>query len=79
MVVTRYRIHLEERQLAPGTVNVRVAAVRRLAYEAADTGLLSPERAADIRRVNWSKKLGIRLGWPHPNGAGTRLGEAGRR
>lgn len=31
-VVTRYRIHLETRQLAPGTINVRLAAVRRLAY-----------------------------------------------
>ncbi len=61
-VVTRYRIHLEERQLAPGTVNVRLAAVRRLAYEAADTGLLSPELAAGIRRVKGSKKLGVRLG-----------------
>jgi site-specific recombinase XerD len=61
-VVTRYRIHLEDRQLAPGTVNVRLAAVRRLAYEAADTGLLSPELAAGIRRVKGSKKLGIRLG-----------------
>ena len=29
-VVTRYRIHLEDRQLAPGTINVRLAAVRRL-------------------------------------------------
>src|ERR1700739_4390680 len=57
-VVTRYRIHLEDRQLAPGTVNVRLAAVRRLAYEAADTGLLSPELAAGIRRVKGSKKLG---------------------
>jgi len=35
-VVTRYRIHLEEKLLAPGKVNVRLAAVRRLAYEAAD-------------------------------------------
>lgn len=35
-VVTRYRIHLESRQLAPGTINGRLAAVRRLAYEAAD-------------------------------------------
>jgi site-specific recombinase XerD len=41
---------------------VRLAAVRRLAYEAADTGLLSPELAAGIRRVKGSKKLGIRLG-----------------
>ena len=61
-VVTRYRIYLEDQLLAPGTINVRLAAVRRLAYEAADTGLLSPELAAGIRRVKGSKKLGIRLG-----------------
>ena len=61
-VVTRYRIHLETRQLAPGTINVRLAAVRRLAYEAADSGLLSPELAAGIRRVKGAKKLGVRFG-----------------
>src|SRR5215468_11197370 len=61
-IVTRYRIHLEDRLLAPGTINVRLAAVRRLAYEAADTGLLSPELAAGIRRVKGAKKLGTRLG-----------------
>src|ERR1700723_971445 len=33
-VVTRYRIHLEDQLLAPGTINVRLAAVRRLAYDA---------------------------------------------
>src|SRR5246127_5851947 len=47
-VVTRYRIHLEDQLLAPRTINVRLAAVRRLAYEAADTGLLSPELAAHL-------------------------------
>jgi len=61
-LVTRYRIHLESRQLAPGTINVRLAAVRRLAYEAADSGLLSPELAAGIRRVKGAQKLGVRLG-----------------
>jgi site-specific recombinase XerD len=61
-VVIRYRIHLEDRQLAPGTINVRLAAVRRLAYEAADSGLLSPDLAAGIRGVRGSKKLGFRLG-----------------
>jgi site-specific recombinase XerD len=61
-VVTRYRIHLEDKLLAPGTINVRLAAVRRLAYEAADTGLLSPDLAAGIRRVKGAKKLGMRLG-----------------
>jgi len=32
-VVLRYRIHMESRNLAPGTINVRLAAVRRLAEE----------------------------------------------
>jgi hypothetical protein len=36
--------------------------VRRLAYEAADSGLLSPELAAGIRRVKGVKALGTRLG-----------------
>jgi site-specific recombinase XerD len=61
-VVLRYRIHLEERGLAPGTINVRMAAVRRLAFEAADSGLLSPELAAGIHRVKGVRKLGLRLG-----------------
>jgi hypothetical protein len=29
-VITRYRIHLEDKLLPPGTINVRLAAVRRL-------------------------------------------------
>src|SRR5437764_11151862 len=62
IVVLRYRSHLESRQLAPGTINLRLGAVRRLAYEAADCGLLSPGLAAGIRRVKGVKKLGMRLG-----------------
>ena len=46
----------------PGTINLRLGAVRRLAYEAADCGLLSTDLAAGIRRVKGAKKLGIRLG-----------------
>ena len=61
-VVLRYRLQLEARRLSPSTINLRLAAVRRLAYEAADSGLLSPELAAGIRRVKGAKKLGIRLG-----------------
>ena len=61
-VVLRYRLHLEDRHLAAGTINVRLAAVRRLAYEAADSGLLSANLAAGIRRVKGVKKLGCRLG-----------------
>jgi 6-phosphogluconolactonase len=58
-VVLRYRIHLEARKLAPGTINLRLGAVRRLAYEASDCGLLSPDQAAGIRRVKGVKNLGL--------------------
>ena len=61
-VVLRFRLQLESRSLAPGTVNLRLGAVRRLAYEAADCGLLSPDLAAGIRRVKGVKKRGVRLG-----------------
>jgi integrase len=61
-VVLRYRLDLEARRLAPATINLRLAAVRRLAYEAADTGLLSPELAAGIQRVKGAKRIGVRLG-----------------
>lgn len=61
-VVTRYRIDLEQRRYAPATINLRLAAVRRLAYEASDCGLLSPDLAAGIRRVKGAKRLGVRVG-----------------
>ena len=61
-VVTRYRIALEQRRYAPSTINLRLAAVRRLAYEASDCGLLSSDLAAGIRRVKGAKRLGVRVG-----------------
>ena len=69
----RYRIHLEQRGYAPATINLRLAAVRRVAYEAADAGLLSPELAAGIRRVKGVRRIGVRLGnWLTPE-QGRRL------
>jgi hypothetical protein len=62
IVVLRYRFSLEQKNLAPSTINVRLAAVRRLAYEASDSGLLSPELAAGIRRVKGAKRQGVRIG-----------------
>lgn len=61
-MVLRFRLYLESIGLAVGTINQRLAAVRRLAYEAADSGLLSPELAAGIRRVKGVKQLGSRIG-----------------
>jgi predicted metalloprotease with PDZ domain len=60
--ITQDHDPVETRQLAPGTVNLRLGAVRRLAYEAADCGLLSSDLAASVRRVKGVKKLGMRLG-----------------
>ena len=61
-VVTRHRISLEQRHYASTTINLRLAAVRRLAYEAADCGLLSADLAAGIRRVKDAKRLGAPVG-----------------
>src|SRR3954447_17194304 len=61
-VVLRYRMQLETQQPAPAPINVRLAAVRRLVYEAADTGLLSSELVAGIRRVKGIPHLGRRVG-----------------
>jgi hypothetical protein len=65
-VVTRYRIALEQRPYAPSTINLRLAAICRLAYEASDCGLLSPDLAAGIRRVKGSG------GWECVSGIGSR-------
>jgi hypothetical protein len=57
-VVTRYRIALEQHPYAPSTINLRLAAIRRLAYEAFDCGLHSPDLGAGIRRVKGVRRLG---------------------
>src|SRR5215471_2107107 len=72
-VVLRYRICLEQKQYAATTINLRLAAVRRVAFEAADPGLLSPELAAGIQRVKGVRRIGVRLGnWLTPE-QGRRL------
>jgi len=61
-VVTRYRISLEHAHYASSTIDLRLAAVCRITYEAADSGLLIRDLAAGIRRVKGAKKLGVRVG-----------------
>jgi hypothetical protein len=58
-VVLRFRLYLESLGLAAGTINQRLAAVRRLAYQAADSGLLGPELAARIRRGQGCEAIGL--------------------
>ncbi len=54
--------HSNRTRTQPSTINLRLAAIRRLAYEASDCGLLSPDLAAGIRRVNGVRRLGVRVG-----------------
>jgi len=61
-VVQEYRAKLEADALAASTINVRLAAIRKLATEATDNGLLAPELAAGIARVRGAKALGVRAG-----------------
>ena len=79
-VVLRYRIYLEQKQYAPTTINLRLAAVRRVAFEAADSGLLSPELAAGIRRVKGVRRIGVRVGnWLTPDQGKRLLASADRK
>ena len=61
-VLQAYRAGLEQRGLAPATINVHLSALRRLAAEAADNGLLDPDIAAGIARVKGTSGQGVRTG-----------------
>jgi integrase len=60
--VQAYKAHLSALDLAASTINVRMSAIRRLAAEAADNGLMPPELAAGIGRVKGIKREGVRTG-----------------
>jgi site-specific recombinase XerD len=63
--VSAWRVALEVRGLGSvsiKSINVRITAVRKLAVEAADNGLLAPELAAGIARVKGVKSKGVRVG-----------------
>ena len=53
---------LEARGLGPISINVRITAVRKLAVEAADNGLLAPELAPGIARIKGVRSHGVRVG-----------------
>jgi site-specific recombinase XerC len=59
--VSAWRVSLEERRLGSSSITIRMSAIRQLAAEAADNGLLAPELAAGISRVRSAKSVGIRV------------------
>src|ERR1700726_3967303 len=60
--VCAWRVALEARGLGSISINVRITAVRKLAVEAADNGLLAPELAAGITRIKGVKAKGAGVG-----------------
>jgi site-specific recombinase XerD len=60
--VQAWRATLETAGLAASSINVRLSAVKKLAMEAADNGLVAPEVAAAIARVKGAKRHGVRAG-----------------
>jgi integrase len=60
--VSAWRVSLEARGLGSSSIIIRMSAIRKLAAEAADNGLLAPELAAGIARVKSAKTQGIRTG-----------------
>jgi integrase len=54
-----WRVALEARGLGAVSINVRITAVRKLAVEAADNGLLAPELANGITRVKGVASKGV--------------------
>jgi site-specific recombinase XerD len=60
--VSAWRSSLEERSLGSSSVIIRMSAIRKLAAEAADNGILAPELAAGIARVRSAKSVGVRTG-----------------
>ncbi len=60
--VSAWRVSLEARGLGSSSIIIRMSAIRKLAAEAADNGLLAPELAAGIARVKSAKSVGVRAG-----------------
>src|SRR6266850_3088963 len=60
--VSAWRVSLEARGLGSSSIIIRMSAIRKLAAEAADNGLLAPDLAAGIARVKSAKSIGIRVG-----------------
>ncbi len=61
-VVQRYKTVLQENGLAPSSINQRMSAIRKLAQEASDNGLLDQTYANGVARVKGVKQNGVRSG-----------------
>jgi integrase len=60
--VQAWRSALEEKGRSPATINVRLAAIRKLASEAAANGLLDAATALGIQQISGARQRGNRMG-----------------
>lgn len=68
--VQAHRVYLETQGYSASTINQRLAAIRKLAVEAADNNLLPLDQAAAIARVKGVRRSGVRIGnWLSENQA----------
>jgi hypothetical protein len=75
--VSAWRVTLEERGLGSSSIIVRMSAIRKLAVEATDNGLLAPELAAGIQRVKSAKSIYTHTGWREMDGKWLFLNSSG--
>jgi site-specific recombinase XerD len=61
-IVQRYAADLREAGMSPSSINQRLSAIRKLAAEAADNGLLDAQVAGGIRAVKGARQEGRRTG-----------------
>jgi len=61
-MVQRYAAELRDAGMSSSSINQRLSAIRKLAGEAADNGLLDPQIAAGIRAVKGARQEGRRTG-----------------
>jgi site-specific recombinase XerD len=61
-LLMEYRAQMIERELSPSTINVRLAAVRKLIEEAKRNGILGAEQAAQMADIPNIRQQGTRLG-----------------
>ena len=59
--VQDYMGELNHLRMSPATVNLALCAIRRVASELADGGLMSTESAARILRIKGPRRKGVRL------------------
>lgn len=61
-VVQEYKTVLQDQGLSPATINQRMSAIRKLAQEAADNGLIDQGHANGVSKVKGVKSAGVRAG-----------------